>query len=383
MSTTIASSAVDYVIVGAGVSGLTLAYFLAQYSPRSTSILILDRDQDPDYNISFWSDRETPFEPIMLNTWQRIAVRFGENTRVCSLGRYHLKAFWRADFDAYLYQQLKAFPNVNIQHVGVDSLDEKGDHVEVATTQGVINARWVFDSRLNISSMQKHDPNMMLMQGLAWEIRTEKPSFDPQTATLFDFLLNTPDFDFIYVLPYTDQYSLVNCAFVTPYETAVNKLTCEQTLDRYIRERLCIAEYTVEKDCYGRIPLSAQASPRRKNSRIVPIGVRGGMVKSTTSYAFTRILDDSEAIALALLHTGSPYYKDKTPWYYRLADRHMVKVFRRIPNIAQEVMFSMFSPHTGDSTLAFLDEKNSLAENMALFKTIPQPLLRRFLLGFI
>jgi len=47
------NSTFDYVIVGSGVSGMTLAYYLMQGKLKDRSILIVDRDKDPDYNTSY------------------------------------------------------------------------------------------------------------------------------------------------------------------------------------------------------------------------------------------------------------------------------------------------------------------------------------------
>jgi lycopene beta-cyclase len=372
----------DYVIVGGGVSGQCLAYFLAKELPAA-SILLIDRDTDPDYNISFWADADIPFQSILSHRWTQIAVRYGDDQRVCPLHNYRLHAFWRADFDSHLHHELTKLPNICFQEANVKSLTDCGDHVEIHTKLGLYKAAWAFDSRLNIAALRQHDPNLMLMQGLAWEIQTTTPSFDPTTATLFDFLVETPEFDFMYVLPYTSTYALVNCAFVTPYDTNIDKTTCEAVLRDYITDRLGIQHYTVAKACYGRIPLTSRPFARHDNSRIIPIGVRGGMVKASTSYAFTRILNDSQSIAHALATTGNPYYRDQRAWYYRWADKYTANIFSRLPKLAQKLMFSMFDPTTGDLSLRFLDERNSLRENQTLFQHIPRPVLTEFLLHLV
>jgi lycopene beta-cyclase len=375
----------DFVIVGGGVSGLCLAHYLVHHVEGT--ILIVDRDADPDYNISFWSKEDVPFQPIMQKSWRRIALRYGDEMQVCPLNSYHLSSFWRADFDAFVRRELDSAPNVAFLDANVTEIRDVERDIEngaeLVADDGIIRAQWVFDSRQNIHAMKQNESDLLLMQGLAIEIETDRPSFDPETATLFDFLFETPDFDFVYVLPYSPTYALVNCAFVTPYTTHVNRDMCERVLHDYITNRLCIDSYRTVKQCYGRIPLATKPQPRKAHSHIVPIGVRGGMVKSTTSYAFTRIVDDSQRIAESLRDHGTPYYKDDTAWYYRWADRQMVKIFRKMPDIAQEMMYRMFTPETGDSTLSFLDEKNTLAENQELFNGMPRPLLTRFLLGML
>lgn len=369
----------EHLIVGAGVSGLTLAYYLAHELGPDCPIVIVDRDDDPNYNISFWSDRPTPFEAVMQKSWHTVAVRHGDRQTVCPLSRYTLRAFWRDDFDEHLARELGTHPCVRLEDAAVTGFDESGDHVEVRTTKGTLRAAWVYDSRSSLLAIRQQDPDLMLMQGLAVEIECAADVFDPDVATLFDFLLDTPQLDFLYVLPHTKRYALVNLALLTPYETTVTRETCERTIDAYVRQRLGCDDYAITKACYGRLPLAANYPRRDPSRRIVPIGVRAGMIKASTSYAFTRILSDAQRTAAALRDTGRPFFPRRRPWYYRWADKSTARVFQHAPKLAQELMFMMFTPQNGDLALSFLDERNSLGENRGLFQAIPTPTVRRFL----
>lgn len=372
----------DYVIAGAGVSGLSLADALTQQFPHC-SVLIIDPNEDPDYNISFWIEGETPYASIMLRTWRQIAVRFGKEERVCPLNDYHLHAFWRSDFDDLLNERLRKTGRVDFLEAPVSQIEDCGDNVEVITPRRFVRSNWAFDSRSKIGDVRKHDPHLLLTEGLAWEIKTRQPIFDPATAILFDFVQETSTFDFMYVLPYTENYALVNYAVITPYSQAITQETSAKAIDHYLTTRLKVGDYEIERACYGRIPLLSRRVSRQISGRILDIGARGGMIKPSTSYAFARILADTRHIVQALQETGRPFYEEPRPWYYRMGDARMVNVFRQYPALAQHVMYSMFSETGGDRTLAFLDEKNTLQENMQLFKTIPKSLLLKFLTALI
>ncbi|MCB9176572.1 MAG: NAD(P)-binding protein [Caldilineae bacterium] len=369
----------DQVIVGAGISGLTLAHHLADVLAPEQRILLLDKDDDPDYNISFWLDGEAPFAPIMAGSWRRIELRHGQRRTVCPLERYALHAFWRDDFDAYLHAELGAHPNVDLLEAEVLAVEDHGDHAEIETREGRVHADWVFDSRSSLDGIRDADPDLLLMQGLALEIEAETACFDPELATLFDFLLDSPQFDFMYLLPYTERRALVNAAFVTPFATRVSREHCAEVIDRYLADRFGCSRYRVTRQSFGRLPLASRFPERRPGSRVLPIGVRSGMIKASTSYAFTRILADSRRIAASMAKTGQPYYRARTAWYYRAADRRSARIFQRSPALAQELMFGMFTPERGDLALAFLDERNDLAENRRLFEAVPPETLKRFL----
>lgn len=368
----------DLLIVGAGVSGRILADRLSSRLSASVRITLVDDTDDPDYNLSFWWDRDTPYEEIMSSSWRHVAVARGDERRVCPLERYRLRSFWRADFDALLDRRLKARPNVVRDESALVDMEADEEGVEARTTQGRIRASWAFDSRPPPRSPERMKA-AMLMQGLALELRSETAVFDPETATLFDFLLDSPGFDFLYVLPYEPTRALVNVAFVTPGDVLIDEARCERAIDDYLAHRFGCQRYEITRRSPGRIPLGLSTPPRRAGARILPIGVRGGMIKASSSYAFTRILQDAERVSAALQETGQPHAPRERAWYYRLGDRGAARLFHRSPSLAQDMMMAMFRPGTADLALGFLDERNGLEDNGRLFGGIPRSVLLPFL----
>ena len=368
----------ELLIIGAGVSGQTLALALADAFPQTT-VRLVDDDEDRDYNISFWTDRPTPYTDIVQGTWRRIAVRQGADTAVSPLARYRLHALWRADFDAWMRERFAARPNVHREHVDVTEAVDAGDHALLETTAGSLRGDWAFDSRVYRARLAEHEEAPMLMQGLAVEVRTERPCFDPSTATLFDFLVDTPQFDFMYLLPYDRHAALVNVAYVTPPDAALPESACREVITDYLHERVGCTDFEMGKACYGRLPLTTRSAPRKRGARVMPIGARAGMIKASSSYAFMRIHRDTERIVDALQHSGQPYARRNRPAYYRWADHSTARVFHSFPKLAQTLMFHMFRPDTGDLALAFLDERNTLAQNRTLIEGVPPQVTKRFL----
>jgi lycopene beta-cyclase len=367
----------DYVISGAGVSGLCLADALTHRFP-DCRVLMVDPDLDPDYNISFWWEGEMPFPAIETKKWQQIAVQMGKERRVCPLKRYQMHAFWRSDFDAYLRERLHQTGRVEFWDATVTQIHDFGTCAEVVTSAGSARSRWLFDSR----QKNTYPPDMLVMGGLAWEVRTQCPVFDPDTVTLFDFLPSTPGFDFIYVLPYTSTTALINYAAVTYSGDLVPQEQCADALDHYLTAQGA-GEYKITRSYRGCIPLSPHRVTRQTTGRVLDIGVRGGMLKPSTSYAFAHILADTNRIIEALSDTSKPFYKKTRRWYYQLTDARMLKMFVNHPEIAQNLMYHMFQEEDGDVSLAFLEEQNSLQVNGALFRKVPSPLLYRFLVALL
>ena len=121
-----------------------------------------------------------------------------------------------------------------------------------------------------------------------WEIETERPVFDPQSPTLFDF--RTPQdghMRFLYTLPFAENRALIEYHFSQPHLLQPEEY--EAGLKTYLEEVLGLQQYDIKHVEAGVIPMSDHPFPRRLGQRVMAIGTKGGRVKPSTGYAFLRI----------------------------------------------------------------------------------------------
>jgi lycopene beta-cyclase len=84
----------DFIIAGAGMAGLSLAYHLSQSPLRNRSVLILDKETKTrnDRTWCCWEKGDGPFESILFRKWSRVEFHgtttkcFGESTFTISFG---------------------------------------------------------------------------------------------------------------------------------------------------------------------------------------------------------------------------------------------------------------------------------------------------------
>ncbi|HEU4536067.1 MAG TPA: lycopene cyclase family protein, partial [Polyangiaceae bacterium] len=187
----------DFIIVGAGASGLSLAYHLLQSSLGDRRILVLERarkDGD-DRTWSFWSEEPTPFDALAQRSWRHLLFVGGARERL-ELGSYRYRTVRGVDFYRFVLGELAARPNVKLVRASVERIDDDEGGACVIADGVSYRGCWVFDSRFRLAELAARpaEGHALVEQRFeGWEVETDEDAFDPGAATLFDF--RTPQGD--------------------------------------------------------------------------------------------------------------------------------------------------------------------------------------------
>nr|GFC68586.1 hypothetical protein [Tanacetum cinerariifolium] len=142
----------DYVLVGGGAAGLSLAYHLAQ-QPRLAGQRVLLIEPEPkdqnDRTWSYWSAEAGPFDHLAVGEWIKIAFRSPGFSQILQLQEYRYRTIRGLDFYQFVQQALASRPaQFTLVRGTVAALTETPTDVVARTTAGVeYRARYAFDSR--------------------------------------------------------------------------------------------------------------------------------------------------------------------------------------------------------------------------------------------
>lgn len=356
--------AYNMIMAGGGIAALSLAYHLSRSPLRDYSLLIVDRDnkEQNDRTLSYWSAQPTPFDSIAAYTWDRLRVASPHLDHTFELDAYRYRMVRGSDF--YRFVRGVLGPNVTLLQGTVQAVEDRPNGARIIIDGQPYDAKWVFDSRL------PHLKDDCLRQHfIGWEIETDEDRFDPNTATFMDFRTPRPDeFSFFYVLPFSSRRALVEYVLVCPGS--------EQALKDYIETALGITRYRITRREGGISPLSGGLS-RRAGQFILNIGGRGGRIKPSTGYAFTRIQRDSERIVESLLRHGHPFAIPPDPRFFRLYDRLMLWMVRRRGFWSEPLFTAMFKHNDLEHIFRFLDEEAPPLDRLWLTVSLAPQLLRQ------
>jgi lycopene beta-cyclase len=369
----------DIIIAGGGCAGLSLAYQLMHSPLRDRTILIIDRD-DKDQNDrtwAFWTDRPTPFQPVVNREWQRLRFVTESGEAMIPTDPWRYVMIRGDDWYRHVREQLSGRPNVTWLKARVKRIEDQADGAAVfADPDGpgpapvtAYHGTWVFDSLFNIDAFNPSpSSNRYLKQHFkGWYIETPDDHFDVDAATIFDF--RTPqagEMRFFYVLPTSPRSALVEYV-------GLHLVDFDALLDGYIRNVLKVNDYKVVSDEIGITPMTDYEFPRRIGHHVMAIGIQGGLAKATTGYAYTRIQNDSASIVASLMECGHPFATPPVNRQgYRQLDSVMLEVMQRNPTVLKPTFQAMFSRNPGPRIFRFLDERATVGEIVRLVLTLPK-----------
>jgi lycopene beta-cyclase len=391
---------VDCLIAGAGCAGLSLAVQLTLSPDWSGSVLLVDAREEyaRDRTWCFWDVEPHPFEGAVTHSWNRWVVRSGGRTVECGSGRFKYQYLPSDRFYDEALRILEAAPDVDIRlGTRIDALEAHPDGgVAAITTSGPIRAGIAFDSRFRFdlwsddgSVRDPADPEQsespsfaggILLQHFAGAvIQLESDAFDPDEALLMDFDVEQgPAIHFVYVLPLDRRTALVEDTWLSP--APFSAPSYHERIADYVTRRFGADSFDVLHAERGVIPLAEPRTRIASDAGVIQIGVRGGLARPSSGYAFLAIQRHSRALArwMAGGRVGSP----PEPYSRRsvFLDRVFVSYIRRNPAAAPDLFVRMFSGVDPDALVRFLTDAGTPADDLRVMRSLPgAPLIREAL----
>lgn len=354
----------DIIIIGAGISGLTLAYYLDKIYNSRFSICVLERKQNhfPKY-ISFWgtSYSETP---TIIKSWDSINIISPVATKSFPLRNNH---FHLLRSDKYLeYIQKMLSPKVTLIYENVLKAEQTNNSCDVITDVNTYTSDIVFDNRFELRSID----STHFMSGAGIHITTDKPHFCEDEVTLIDSRASKSSL-FFYVLPLSKTEAIIESAEISLGYPTIDATILKSQLKEYIENTLKIKRYNEKSYEYGIIPLIDAPQKRRISSRVIKIGTSAGLVNPMTSFGFANILNDSRIIAetISIEFPKRIKYFSKGS-FYKIINQMTSHLLHKDKTLQPMLFNSIIKSKDGDSILNFLCESQNPLECLAYMISI-------------
>ena len=140
----------DYIIIGAGAAGLSLANAMGKDSFFSKkSILLLDKNakRTNDRTWCFWEKGEGDFDDILHKKWSSIQFAGQQIDQRYPIAPYEYKMIQGLDFYASMFKKLDEYPNITFLNEEVISV------INTATVNTVKTANNTFIAATLINSI--------------------------------------------------------------------------------------------------------------------------------------------------------------------------------------------------------------------------------------
>jgi len=375
-------STYDYIIIGAGASGLLLADAMSK-DPffKTMNILLLDKSdkKENDRTWCFWEKDKGDFEAILNATWPKIHFAGAHIDQKYRIGPYGYKMVRGLGFYNHYLNKIQQCANIDFVVDAVVSLEQHDGQLELIGQKNTYVAHRVLDSRFDYQKLfLQHDYPVLQQHFLGWFVKTDKAVFDMEAATFMDFSIpQKGNTRFMYVLPLSPTEALVEYTLFS--EQLLEKSSYEDAIKAYLTQKFQVDDYEILEVEQGNIPMTCFDFTTENSANYLKIGTAGGWAKPSTGYTFYNSTKKVKKL-VAHLKTGRPlerFHKKTRFWYYDLL---LLDILKRHNEMGRTIFESIFKKRSPQLILKFLDEDTNLWEELKIITACPKlPFLKALL----
>lgn len=373
----------DYIILGAGASGLMLAYRMAQDAFfDDKSILILDKvkDKGNDRTWCYWENGEGEWDMMLTKTWPKIFFGSQSYSETIAIDPYSYKMIRSENFYNTLWEVISNASNLSFIETAVENYTEDENGVTVITEHENFYGSKVFNSihRPQYYNTQKKYP-ILQQHFLGWFVKTEQELFDDMVATFMDFTVpQDGNTRFMYVLPLDKKTALFEYTLFS--QELLQLKEYENAIKDYLNAK-GILNYEILEIEQGSIPMTSFKFSELNTKHVLNIGTAGGWTKASTGYTFRNTTKKTSQLVSFLKGEQdlSKFNRLSKFWYYDLL---FLDVLDKHNDEGAALFASMFRKGDTSTIFKFLDEESSLIEDLRIIFSVPskrfiQALLKR------
>ena len=212
----------DYIIIGGGCSGLSLAYELEisnKLENKTLAIIEPRNEYKKDKTWSFWKISEHNFEDCVEKKWENFTLNVPNKTNYLKCSKFPYQTINSEKFYNKIIKRLEKNENIKFYK----------DLKEVNSENSVI---------FNSVSSLKNDQNNLWQHFCGVEIETDKDFFDDEIFNLMDFACDQRSrVHFFYTLPFTKRNALVETTWISELNNEKLKDYDDQ-IDNYLSKHL-------------------------------------------------------------------------------------------------------------------------------------------------
>ena len=342
----------DYIIVGGGCAGLSLAYELEindKLKEKTLAIIETREVYKRDKTWSFWKVFDHNFEDCVIKSWNNFTINTSESSNELTNKEFPYQSIDSGKFYEKINSKLSKNSNISF----FKNLNEINSENSI-----IFNS--IFENELDKSELWQH------FQGI--EIETPKNIFDEEIINLIDFNFDQRnDVHFFYTLPFSKSKALIETTWLSDLEDKSLR-DYDLQLENYIENNLGIKNYKINFTEKGAIPLFSPSL--KNNNKIINIGSAGGMTRLSTGYTFLNIQEHSRYIVNNIdnINKVKIFSLGKK---YQFLDKVFLKVLERHPEKMPKIFFNMFKT-SSNTIIKFLSNKSNITEDINIINKMPK-----------
>ncbi len=369
------STKFDYIIIGAGCAGLSLAYRLLEKNYKICILESSDNINSKNKLWSFWDTYKHPFSHLVKKKWKQLLIKNELESIRIDCSKYNYQTIDSHNFNNYVLDNIKLSKNINIVFSEkVNDIYKNYNDIVLITNNNKYCCNHVFDSRPNKIIVN------MRQQFFGAYIESKKQIFNESLPVFMDFSNVKNKLHFVYLLPFSKNEALVESTYFSSQKES--NLLDEYYINEYMQKNFINNEYFIKSIEVGSIPMDVDINSLSEKY-ITMIGSYSGVTRASTGYTFINIQRQADFIVKQILNNKNKYNKKKYfhPYILRKMDKIFLEIIKKKPEYIKKVLMSMFRGKKHNSQIRFLSDIPTFLDIIKIILYIPKKKFIKYLIG--
>ena len=371
----------DYIIVGAGCSGLSLAYEMNVknlFNDKTCAIIDKRKEFNRDKIWSYWNIYEHSFYDCLINKWDKFCVKKNQNEIILDCENFQYQSIDSQKFYKKILDNLNSNKNIKlILNKSVDKIYENKDEAIVQCSDEIFRSDIIFNSSLDNKTTKESE---LFQHFYGCEVVFDENVNLPEYPIIMDFNCNQDSWvHFFYTLPMGKNKIFIENTWISNEKSfAFERYIAE--INYYIQNNLNYKKkYKTNYSEIGSIPMF-HFKNNMKYKKLINIGTAGNLTRKSTGYTFLNIQKSVKQIAINISKKQN-IKESSVSLKYNYLDDIFIKVLLEKKGSMYEVFFDLFKKNKTKDIVKFLSNTSNWFEDLRIILSMPKLIFIKKLLN--
>ena len=371
----------DYIIVGAGCSGLSLAYEMNVknlFNDKTCAIIDKRKEFNRDKIWSYWNIYEHSFYDCLINKWDKFCVKKNQNEIILDCENFQYQSIDSQKFYKKILDNLNSNKNIKlILNKSVDKIYENKDEAIVQCGDEIFRSDIIFNSSLDNKTTKESE---LFQHFYGCEVVFDENVNLPEYPIIMDFNCNQDSWvHFFYTLPMGKNKIFIENTWISNEKSfAFERYIAE--INYYIQNNLNYKKkYKTNYSEIGSIPMF-HFKNNMKYKKLINIGTAGNLTRKSTGYTFLNIQKSVKQIAINISKKQN-IKESSVSLKYNYLDDIFIKVLLEKKGSMYEVFFDLFKKNKTKDIVKFLSNTSNWFEDLKIILSMPKLIFIKKLLN--
>lgn len=371
----------DYIIVGAGCSGLSLAYEMNVknlFNDKTCAIIDKRKEFNRDKIWSYWNIYEHSFYDCLINKWDKFCVKKNQNEIILDCENFQYQSIDSQKFYKKILDNLNSNKNIKlILNKSVDKIYENKDEAIVQCSDEIFRTDIIFNSSLDNKTTKESE---LFQHFYGCEVVFDENVNLPEYPIIMDFNCNQDSWvHFFYTLPMGKNKIFIENTWISNEKSfAFERYIAE--INYYIQNNLNYKKkYKTNYSEIGSIPMF-HFKNNMKYKKLINIGTAGNLTRKSTGYTFLNIQKSVKQIVINISKKQN-IKESSVSLKYNYLDDIFIKVLLEKKGSMHEVFFDLFKKNKTKDIVKFLSNTSNWFEDLKIILSMPKLIFIKKLLN--